>query len=184
MKLPFFHEKKFADLRLNTYLWRETGKGRNKMEDFLEVILIIGIVVIGIAKSLVEKSLKTKPTQTGSNPSPVTQKKEVAPKSTPLPEAWGKVFPSQEDFFPTQPNPIKSHASNTPKTNKKTTIKETKSFIQQKIDSTQQNNLAHQEPIQGSSHSPTTSEEDDFMIHSVEEARRAIVWGEILQRKY
>ena len=183
MKLPFFHVKKFADIRLNTYLWRETGKGRNKMEDFLEVIFIIGIVVIGIAKGLVEKSLKTKPTQTGSNPSPVTQEKEVAPKTTPLPEAWGKMFPSQE-LFPTQPHPVKSHASDKSKLPKKASNQETKSFIQQKIDSTQQNNLAHQEPIQGSSHSPTTSEEDDYTIHSVEEARRAIVWGEILQRKY
>jgi len=184
VKLPFFHEKKFADIRLNTYLWRETGKGRNKMEDFLQVILIIGIVVIGIAKSLVEKSLKTKPTQTGSNPSPVTQGKEVAPKTTPLPEAWGKMFPSQEDFFPTQSKPIKSNASNKSKLYKKVSEQETKSFIQQKIDSTQQNNFANQEPMQTSSHSPTNREEDDFTIHSVEEARRAIVWGEILQRKY
>lgn len=155
------------------------------MEDFLQVILIIGIVVIGIAKSLVEKSLKTKPAQTGSNPSPVTQKKEVAPKTTPLPEAWGKMFPSQDVLFPTQPKPMKSHSSNTDKLNKKTSLKDTKSFIQQKIDSTQQNNLAHQEPVQGAaSHSPTTNEEDNFTINSLEEARRAIVWGEILQRKY
>lgn len=154
------------------------------MEDFLEVILIIGIVVIGIAKSLVDKSLKAKPAQTGSNPSPVTQKKEVAPKTTPLPEAWGKMFPSQELTVPTRPKPVKSFSSEVEKLNKKTSVKETKSFIQQKIDSTQQNNLAHQEPMQGASHSPTTIEEDDFTIHSLEEARRAIIWGEILQRKY
>lgn len=28
------------------------------------------------------------------------------------------------------------------------------------------------------------SNQEDFSIHSAEEARRAIIWGEILQRKY
>lgn len=31
---------------------------------------------------------------------------------------------------------------------------------------------------------PEPAGEEDFSIHSVEEARRAIIWGEILQRKY
>ena len=31
---------------------------------------------------------------------------------------------------------------------------------------------------------PEPDSDQDFSIHSVEEARRAIIWGEILQRKY
>ena len=34
------------------------------------------------------------------------------------------------------------------------------------------------------SHTESTDNEHDFTIHSAEEARRAIIWGEILQRKY
>ena len=114
-------------------------------------------------------------------PSPV----EVAPDAVPMPEAWGGPK-SLEELF--QPKPLKqTPPQQSPKQTAKPAAQQKRkkeeisvaasianSSAQDKRNTKQGSHYDHSEP----------AGEEDFSIHSVEEARRAIIWGEILQRKY
>lgn len=72
------------------------------------------------------------------------------------------------------------------KPSKPTTKKAPRPFIQQ--DAYQKSNERKTSPIPPPMEQPTIStieeNNEDFQINSAEEARKAIIWGEILQRKH
>lgn len=69
------------------------------------------------------------------------------------------------------------------KSPRSTTKKAPRPFIQQ--DAFQKNNETKTAPIPTPMEQPTIEENnDEFLINSAEEARKAIIWGEILQRKH
>ena len=66
MKLPFFHAKMLALIRLNNYLWRtiilKNGQQSKKtMEDVMQFLLVAGILAFGIFRQFnKEKNKKSK----------------------------------------------------------------------------------------------------------------------------
>ena len=81
----------------------------------------------------------------------------------------------EEKTFEEKPVVKKSPRSTTPKA--------PRPFIQQ--DAFQKNNETKPAPIPTPMEQPTIEENnDEFQINSAEEARKAIIWGEILQRKH
>lgn len=146
------------------------------MEDFLKFLLIAGVILVGIFKE-VSKNNKSKKTQNKRPvPPPAPSPVEVDPDATPIPDFWGRSRPMDELL---QPIPIEPPAPKpAPKKKKKEEISVAASIAnssaQDKRNTKQGSHYDHPEP----------DGDQDFSIHSVEEARRAIIWGEILQRKY
>ncbi len=116
-------------------------------------------------------------------PSPV----EVAPDAVPMPEAWGGPK-SLEELF--QPKSLQTDATEqSPKQTAKLAAQQKRKkkkypfphpwqTVSRKI------NEIPDKVLTITTHTESTDNEHDFTIHSAEEARRAIIWGEILQRKY
>ena len=94
----------------------------------------------------------------------VRQAKKEANKKT----GGSPVMPMPDEDSPF-PETIITPQKKTKKTEKKHKPAKKQPFIQQDTDNTLP------EPVDASS---------EFEIHSAEEARKAIIWGEILQRKY
>lgn len=156
------------------------------MEDFLRFLLIAGIILAGIFKE-VNKNSKSKKAKNKRPVSPMPFPDEVVPDTVPMPEAWGDPK-SLEELF--QPKPLKQTS---PRHSPQQTVKPAARQKRKKEEISVSASLASsaaqdkRNSQQGSHYTPhteSTDSEHDFTIHSAEEARRAIIWGEILQRKY
>ena len=156
------------------------------MEDFLKFLLIAGVILVGIFKE-VNKNSKSKKAKNKRPVSPMPSPVEVAPDAVPMPEAWGGPK-SLEELF--QPNPLKqtppqqSHKQTAKPAAQQKRKKEEISVSASLANSAAQDKRNSQQGSHYNSHTESTDNEHDFTIHSAEEARRAIIWGEILQRKY
>lgn len=127
------------------------------MEDILKFLFIVGIILIGIVKQVKKEKEKevSKKTPTPTIPSYKDNKKEVFTPVTPTQSKRGKEYPHS--------SPVKASE-----------------------------NVSHYHPISKSAPTSTIKENTtqdikkspDFDIHSVDEVRKAIIWSEILQRKY
>lgn len=124
------------------------------MEDFLKFLLMAGVILVGIFK---EVNKNKKP---GKRPvSPMPSSDEIKPDAVPMPEAWSN-----------------------PKRKKKREEVSVAASIANSAAQDKRNirqNSQYNAPDESS-----PGNEQDFTIRSAEEARRAIIWGEILQRKY
>ena len=156
------------------------------MEDFLKFLLIAGVILVGIFKE-VNKNSKSKKAQNKRPVPPMSSPTEIDPDVVPMPEAWGRgksldeLFPPASSYEPTVAKPISKPVAQPASKSKKK--KEEVSVAASLANSAAQD---ERNTRQGS-HYNTPHEspnEQDFTIHSAEEARRAIIWGEILQRKY
>ena len=151
------------------------------MEDFLKFLLIAGVILVGIFKEL-NKNSKAKKAKAKHPVPPMPSPVEVNPDTAPMPEAWGRPKSLEELFQPIlreQPvakQPSKQQTSKQKKKKEEVSVAASiaNSSAQDKRNTKQGSHYDHPEP----------AGEEDFSIHSVEEARRAIIWGEILQRKY
>ena len=151
------------------------------MEDFLKFLLIAGVILVGIFKE-VSKNNKSKKTQNKRPVPPTPSPVEVDPDATPIPEFWGRGSKVLDDFL--QSLPVEQPA---PKPAPKPTPKKKKEEISVAASIANSSAQDKRNTKQGSHYDhPETdnSNQEDFSIHSEEEARRAIIWGEILQRKY
>ena len=151
------------------------------MEDFLKFLLIAGVILVGIFKE-VSKYNKSKKTQNKRPVPPTPSPVEVDPDATPIPEFWGRGSKVLDDFL--QSLPVEQPA---PKPAPKPTPKKKKEEISVAASIANSSAQDKRNTKQGSHYDhPETdnSNQEDFSIHSTEEARRAIIWGEILQRKY
>lgn len=155
------------------------------MEDFLKFLLIAGVILMGIFKE-VNKNKSKKANNKRPIP-PMPSPVEIDPDAVPLPEAWGSGRTLDELFQPIPvEEPTRKPAS---KPTPKTTAKQKRKKDEVSVSASLANSAAQDErnSRQGSHYdAPRESDANDqeFGIHSVEEARRAIIWGEILQRKY
>ena len=151
------------------------------MEDFLKFLLIAGVILVGIFKE-VNKNSKSKKAKNNRPVPPTPSPVEVAPDATPMPEAWGRPRSLEELFQPipaeqrTRKPKVRQQESKPKKKKEEVSVAASiaNSSAQDKRNTKQGSHYDHPEP----------AGEEDFSIHSVEEARRAIIWGEILQRKY
>ena len=151
------------------------------MEDFLKFLLIAGVILVGIFKE-VSKNNKSKKAQNKRPVPPAPSPVEVDPDAIPIPEFWGRGSKVLDDFL--QSLPVEQPA---PKPAPKPTPKKKKEEISVAASIANSSAQDKRNTKQGSHYDhPETdnSNQEDFSIHSAEEARRAIIWGEILQRKY
>lgn len=143
------------------------------MEDVFKFLLIAAVIVIGLVKQFKKEAKKN----AGSDPAMPMPEVENS-----MPENWGggtyggyiPEGPKEEPVIKvekkkTVPKPFLSDPY------VPTSSKGTSSYI--KTTTTNQNISPPAPELQ-------ENDESEFTIHSAEEARRAIVWSEILQRKY
>ena len=148
------------------------------MEDFLKFLLIAGVILVGIFKE-VSKNNKSKKAQNKRPVSPAPSPVEVDPDAIPIPEFWGRGSRALDELL--QPIPMEQPAPKpTPKKKKKEEVSVAASIANS---AAQDERNSRQGAHYNTSHDSHDNKED-FTIHSAEEARRAIIWGEILQRKY
>ncbi len=126
------------------------------MEDIFKFLLVVGVIVISFV-SQAKKGAKKRAGDTSAMPMP--------DEKNPLPESWNDE--TYGGYIPEGPKP--EAIATRKQTEKKHKPAQKQPSIQQNTD----NRLP--EPV---------DEPSEFEIHSAEEARKAIVWGEILQRKY
>lgn len=144
------------------------------MEDFLKFLLIAGVILVGIFKE-VNKNSKSKKAKNNRPVPPTPSPVEVAPDATPMPEAWGRPRSLEELLQPI------SAEQRTRKPKKK---KEEVSVAASIANSAAQDERNSRQGAHYNTSHDSHDNKEDFTIHSAEEARRAIIWGEILQRKY
>ena len=148
------------------------------MEDFLKFLLIAGVILVGIFKE-VSKNNKSKKAQNKRPVPPAPSPVEVDPDAIPIPEFWGRGSRALDELL--QPIPMEQPAPKpTPKKKKKEEVSVAASIANS---AAQDERNSRQGAHYNTSHDSHDNKED-FTIHSAEEARRAIIWGEILQRKY
>lgn len=134
------------------------------MDEVLKFLLIAAVIVIGIVRQL-KKEANKNADKAPSMPIPETE--------NPLPENWGGgTYGGYIPEGPQQEPPVQ--------VKKKKTTSTPKPFLSNTTSSTTQITSPPASSLQESDE----SEESEFAIHSAEEARRAIIWSEILQRKY
>lgn len=154
------------------------------MEDILQFLLIIGVILVGVFKE-VTKNSKSKKAATQRPVSTIPSPAEIDPDNVPLPEAWGKIeLPLPQESSRQSSKQSSRQIFQQQKQQQKKKREEVSvasslanSAAQDKLNSRQGSH--YDIPENGASDS-----NEDFTIHSAEEARRAIIWGEILQRKY
>lgn len=135
------------------------------MEDIFKILLVTGILIYGFVKQL-RKETPEQP----AFPYPEMPDSDIPPmpEGIPIPED----IPMQQDSHPepAQETVIAPHKQSG------STPAHKKSRKYQPIQESKQTTA----DLSANEHNETT----DYSIHSVEEARRAIIWSEILQRKY
>ena len=161
------------------------------MEDFMRYLLIAGIMLVGIYKEVNKnnKAKKAKKTKAKHPVPPMPSSVEVSPDAVPIPEAWGSLKPMDELLRPIpleQPasKPFSKQKTSKQKTSKQKKRKEEVSVAASLANSAAQDERNNRQGAHYNTPHDSPDNKEDFTIHSAEEARRAIIWGEILQRKY
>lgn len=97
-----------------------------------------------------------------------------------MPEAWGKIE------LPIPKKSSKQASRHAPKQQQQQQKKKRKevSVAASLANSAAQDELNSRQGSHFNTPNESSDNNEDFTIHSAEEARRAIIWGEILQRKY
>lgn len=139
------------------------------MEDVFKFLFVIAIIAVGFIRQA-KKEAKKKAANSPAMPQ----------KENPFPESWNDG--TYGGYIPEGPQP---EVVVIPEKKEKRKPSKSKSSIPSHTIGT----LSDHFDSSSNFNSPPTSsveadEKSEFEIHSVEEARRAIVWSEILQRKY
>jgi len=157
------------------------------MEDFLKFLLIAGVILVGIFKE-VNKNSKAKKAKAKNPVPPMPSPVETVSDTVPMPEAWGRPKSLDELFQPIpreQPVSKKSpKQSSKQQASKQQRKKEEVSVAASLANSAAQDEQNSRQSAHYNTPHDSPDNKEDFTIHSAEEARRAIIWGEILQRKY
>ncbi|GAA6258908.1 hypothetical protein F070042J6_47600 [Bacteroides sp. f07] len=160
------------------------------MEDFLKFLLIAGVILVGIFKE-VNKNSKSKKATNKRPASPIPSPTQIEPDDVPMPEAWGSPKSLDELLRPIPvepPTPKRSSQQafrQAPKQKQKQKKKKEEVSVAASIaNSAAQDALNTRQGAHYDAPHESSDKKEDFTIHSAEEARRAIIWGEILQRKY
>lgn len=138
------------------------------MENIMQFLVVAGIIAFGIYRQINKEKSKESEEKRRM---PIPPMPEVAEDASPIPDMWGKSFP-----YETAPKPV-AKSKMTTQTTKTTSPRPT-------ISSQAAQNQRVISAPSASSMQRIEETHEDFTINSAEEARRAIIWGEILQRKY
>ncbi|MCD8183008.1 MAG: hypothetical protein LUE99_07805 [Bacteroides sp.] len=143
------------------------------MEDVLKFLAVVGIIIVSFV-SQAKKKAKEKANRTPVAPIPSAK--------NPLPENWGEE--TYGGYIPEGPQP---EALVIPGKKSKSKSAKTKSSAPTKTVDKLSDRISNSSDYTNSPSMTVTQESNDsseFEIHSAEEARRAIIWSDILQRKY
>lgn len=156
------------------------------MEDFFKFLIVAGVIVVGIYNE-VKKNRATK-AKNKRPATPIPQHDEADYEPTPLPEAWGRGTTLDELFEPAPTEPPVRKPSAKPSYNKQPSKKK-KQREEISVSASLANSVAQDErnSRQGTHYDTPNGSSDgnsEYEIHSAEDARKAIIWGEILRRKY
>lgn len=154
------------------------------MEDIFKFIVLAGFILIGIFRE-VSKNSRTE-NESDRRPARRTppMQDDTFPETTPLPENWPQPWDKEFEPRPARPSArttAKQQPDHPTRKQQKKKKKEEISVAASIAQSVAQDRLHNRQEPDGNA--PADSN-DDFTIRSAEEARRAIIWGEILQRKY
>ncbi|MDR0940520.1 MAG: ferrichrome ABC transporter substrate-binding protein [Mediterranea sp.] len=138
------------------------------MDDFWKFLLIGGIVLIGIVKEVSKKKASEQDTPASPHFPPTPHADEMTPDVPAIPAPWNRPRTLEDLYRPVPPEQKPTRPRNTERSPKKETPRHAP---------------LPQPPIPTET-IETTEDGEEFQIRSAEEARRAIVWGEILRRKY
>ncbi|MCD8092478.1 MAG: hypothetical protein LUF01_06495 [Bacteroides sp.] len=145
------------------------------MEDIFKFLLVAAVIVIGIAKQF-KKETKKNAGKKPAMPRP-------APNS-PLPEYWeGETY---GDYIPQGPGAEVIVPVEKEKTVAQYKASRAKDYASANTTTSPNRNTTSSKQKGSSPPSGLQESEEpsEFSIHSAEEARQAIIWSEILQRKY
>ena len=152
------------------------------MEDVLKFLLIAGVIIIGIVKQFKKEAKKNadkKPVMPMPQPEATTMD-----EPTSLPENWGKTYggyipegPPSENVMPVEKKKSIQKNSSSSKSFLPGTATERGSRF---TDNSSKQKISPPATADPQAPEPTS----EYSIHSAEEARRAIIWSEILQRKF
>jgi len=146
------------------------------MDGILQFLLIAGIIVIGIVKQF-KKEAKKNADNSPAMPIP----EDIDEDAMPIPQGWGKTYGG---YIPEGPE-IKPEPA--PAAKKEYQFSSSKHIFGGDSTSASPQRVAAP-PKQKISPPPSAPQapdtDSDYSIHSAEEARKAIIWSEILQRKY
>ena len=132
---------------------------------------------MGIFKEVSKNSKSKKATDKRPGP-PISSPTEIEPDAVPMPEAWGKIE------LPIPKKSSKQASRHAPKQQQQKKKREEVSVAASLANSAAQDELNSRQGSHFNTPNESSDNNGDFTIHSAEEARRAIIWGEILQRKY
>ena len=132
---------------------------------------------MGIFKEVSKNSKSKKATDKRPVP-PIPSPTEIEPDAVPMPEAWGKIE------LPIPKKSSKQASRHAPKQQQQKKKREEVSVAASLANSAAQDELNSRQGSHFNTPNESSDNNGDFTIHSAEEARRAIIWGEILQRKY
>lgn len=153
------------------------------MEDFLKFLLIAGVILVGIFREVNKNSKAKKPKAKHPVP-PMPSPVEINPDTVPMPETWGRPRSLEELLQPISREQPASRQSSKKQTSKPKKKKEEVSVAASLANSIAQDERNSRQGAHYNTPYDSSDSKEDFTIHSAEEARRAIIWGEILQRKY
>ena len=147
------------------------------MDGILQFLLIAGIIVIGIVKQFKKEAKKN----ADNKPAMPLPEEEIDEDAMPIPQGWGKTYGG---YIPEGPE---AEAAPAPTTKKEYQFSASKHIFggDSANVSPKDATVSPKQKISPPPSAPQTSDTDsDYSIHSAEEARKAIIWSEILQRKY
>lgn len=160
------------------------------MDDILKFLPVVAIILIGIfnavKKSQAEKA-ETK-RRMPSTPSAPEADSDASPMIGPWAKMLDELLMPRPVENPTMQPAAQDIPADSGKTKTKNKIKNKKNEVS--VEASLANSVAQdaRNLKDSSSHDDlaqlTDQGTEDFTINSVEEARRAIIWGEVLQRKY
>ena len=146
-------------------------------DGILQFLLIAGIIVIGIVKQFKKEAKKN----ADNNPAMPLPEGEIDEDAMPIPQSWGKTYGG---YIPEGPEVETTPA---PATKKEYQFSSSKHIFGGDSANTSPKPVTAP-PKQKISPPPSTPQtpkaDSEYSIHSAEEARKAIIWSEILQRKY
>ena len=132
------------------------NKGKKNMEDAFKFLLVVAVIAIGLVRRFKKESNKSAD-ESPDIPMPDTD--------NPLPEYWGG--DTYGGFIPEGPKPAEK-----PKP------------VSRPSSKSKHASMRTSPPSPASSPQESGEATSEYGIHSAEEARKAIIWSEILQRKY
>ncbi|EJW90873.1 hypothetical protein EVA_21033 [gut metagenome] len=156
----------------------------------LKLFLIMAVILIGIFKEVKKVS---KSSQTGNSSPDFPNPLPDATEESPMPEAWNLPKPFEQVPMPTPKRTTpKAFPADTETEYPVFQRRKNKKNRAQHAMSQKDNPQTVHQPLAPPTEIPATTKtetetagyEEDFQIRSAEEARKAIIWGEILQRKY